>query len=47
MTTDYTTRKTWVESLIWDHRRDQPNPPTPGNPMLASAIPEEGDDVEH
>lgn len=42
-----TLKRTWVESLIWDNRRDQPNPPTPGNPTCMVEIPEEGDDVEH
>jgi hypothetical protein len=46
MTTDYTTRKTWVEHLIWDNRREQPHPPTPGNPCIpqeeeAVVVPEE------
>lgn len=35
MTTNYTTRKTWVEHLIWDNRREQTHVPAPGDPSIA------------
>lgn len=35
-----------ADDLIFSNRREQPHTPTPGNPSLFTAMPEEQDDVE-